>query len=171
MGLKELLVEIEKQVNQECINTSCSGAGCRVYLTDVPSDRVIIDLECEFERRSIDTRRCDYIILYGDDTQNRLAVVLIELKSGTFKALPVVDQLQGGADFVAEVFSELSAPAMVALQSLEIRCIPVLFHGKGIDKSQRYKLERAKVRFRRQTAAIQKGKCGQGRNLASVLNR
>ena len=169
MGLKELLAEIEKQVNQECINTSCSGAGCRVYLTDVPSDRVIIDLECEFERRSIDTRRCDYIILYGDDTQNRLAVVLIELKSGTFKALPVVDQLQGGADFVAEVFSELPAPAMVALQSLEIRCIPVLFYGKGIDKSQRYKLERAKVRFRQQPIGIQKAKCGQARNLASVL--
>ena len=171
MGLKELLVEIEKQVNQECINTSCSGAGCRVYLTDVPSDRVIINLECEFERRSISTKRCDYIIFCGDDTQNRLAVVLIELKSGTFKALPVVDQLQGAADFVAEVFAELPTTAAAALQSLEIRCIPVLFHGKGIDKSQRYKLERAKVRFYRQTAAIQKGKCGQARNLASVLNR
>ncbi len=171
MGLKELLAEIEKQINQECINTSCSGAGCRVYLTDVPPDRVIIDLECEFERRSIDTKRCDYIIFCGDDTQSRLAVVLIELKSGTFKAPPVVEQLQGGADFVAEVFAELSAPAMVTLQSLEIRCIPVLFHGKGIDKSQRYKLERAKVHFHRQTAAIQKGKCGQAGNLAAILNR
>ena len=171
MGLNELLTEIEKLVNPDCISTSCSGDGCRVYLTDVPSDRVIIDLECEFERRSIDTKRCDYIIFYGDDTQSKLTIILIELKSGTFKALPVVDQLQGGADFIAKVFAELPAPAMVALQSLDIRCVPVLFHGKGIDKSQRYKLERAKVRFHRQTAAIQKGKCGQAGNLTAVLNR
>ena len=171
MGLKELLAEIEKQINQACISTSCSGAGCRVHLTDVPSNKVIINLECEFERRSISTKRCDYILFCGDETRNRLTVVLIELKSGTFKALPVVDQLQGAADFVAKIFAELPALATGALQSLEIRCIPVLFHGKGIDKSQRYKLERAKVRFHHQITAIQKGKCGQARNLASVLKR
>ena len=170
MGLNELLTEIEKLVNSDCISSSCSGDGCRVYLTDVPSDRIIINLECEFERRSIDTKRCDYIIFCGDAPQNRLTVVLIELKSGTFKTLPVVDQLQGGADFVTEVFAELPTSAMVALQALEIRCIPVLFYGKGIDKSQRYKLERAKVRFRQQSPiGIQKAKCGQARNLASVL--
>ena len=169
MGLKELLAEIEQQVDGECLSNSCSGDGCRVYLTDVPSDRVIINLECEFERRSISTKRCDYILFCGNDTQSRLTVILIELKSGTFKALPVVGQLQGAADFVTEIFAELPAPATAALQSLEIRCVPILFHGKGIDKSQRYKLERAKIRFRRQTVAIQKGKCGQARNLASVL--
>ena len=150
MGLKELLAEIKQQVTQECISGSCSGDGCRVYLTEVPSDRVIINLECEFERRKIDTKRCDYIIFCEDDTQNGLSVILIELKSGTFKALPVVDQLQGAADFVAEIFAELPTSATVALQSLEIRCVPILFHGKGIDKSQRYKLERAKIRFRSQ---------------------
>ena len=170
MGLKELLAEIKKQVNQECISNSCRGDGCRVYLTDVPSDRVIVNLQCEFEQRKISTKRCDYIIFYGDDTPNNLAVVLIELKSGTFKAQAVTEQLQGGADFVAAVFRKLPEPATGSLQSLEITCIPVVFYGKGIDKSQRYKLERAKVHFHRQNAAIRKNKCGQARNLASVLS-
>ena len=169
MGLKELLAEIEQQVDGECLSNSCSGDGCRVYLTDVPSDRVIINLECEFERRSISTKRCDYILFYGDDTQNSLTIVLIELKSGTFKAPPVVDQLQGAADFVAKIFAELSAPATVALHSLEIRCVPILFYGKGIDKSQRYKLERAKIRFFSQYPTIKRRKCGEPKNLALVL--
>ena len=171
MGLRELLAEIRKQVNQTCISRSCSGNGCRVYLEDVPSDRIIVNLECEFEQRKISTKRCDYVIFYADHIQNRLVVVLIELKSGTFKATAVIDQLQGAADFVTEVFGKLPQNANSALRSLEeITCIPVLFHGKGIDKSQRYKLERAKIRFLRQIeGGIKKSKCNQARNLASVL--
>ena len=169
MGLKELLAEIKEQVNQECISNSCSGDGCRVYLTDVPSDRVIVDLECEFERRKISTRRCDYVLFCGNDTQNSLDVVLIELKSGTFKTPLVTDQLQGAADFVVEVFGKLSEPATVAIRALKITCIPVLFYGKGIDKSQRYKLERAKVSFYSQKPAIKRRKCGEAKNLSAVL--
>ena len=170
MGLKELLAEIRKQVNQTCISRSCRGDGCRVYLTDVPSDRIIVNLECEFEQRKIRTKRCDYVIFYADHIQNSLVVVLIELKSGTFKAPTVIDQLQGAADFVAEVFGKLPRNANSALRTLEISCIPVLFHGKGIDKSQRYKLEHAKIRFLRQIARIRKNKCNQAGNLASVLS-
>lgn len=66
MGVKELLTEISKQVNQKCISRNCSGDGCRVYLTGVPSPRVIVNLECEFEQRNINTKRCDYILFYVD---------------------------------------------------------------------------------------------------------
>ena len=170
MGLKELLAEIKEQVNQECLSNSCSGDGCRVHLTDVPSDRTIVNLECEFEQRKINTKRCDYVLFCGDDTQDSLAVVLIELKSGTFKTSGVTDQLQGAADFVVEVFRKLSEPAIEALKALKITCIPVLFYGRGIDKSQRYKLERAKIRFLSQNTAIKRSKCNQAKNLVSVLN-
>ena len=169
MGLKELLTEIRKQINQECLSNSCSGDGCRVYLTDVPSDRVIVDLECEFESRKINTQRCDYILFYSDGS-DKLVVVLLELKSGRFKALDVAHQLQGGADFVAKIFEKLPESLTIVLQSLEIVCIPALFYGKGIDKSQRYKLERAKVRFFRQNPTIKRRKCGEPKNLALVLS-
>ena len=69
MGLKELLEEIRKQMNQTCISRSCRGNGCRVYLTGVPSDRIIVNLECEFEQRKISTKRCDYVIFYADHIQ------------------------------------------------------------------------------------------------------
>ena len=171
MGLKELLAEIEKQVNVECMRNACSGDGCRVYLTDIPSDRVIVNLECEFERRKLNTKRCDYVLFCGDASQSNLIVVLIELKSGTFKTSAVSDQLQKGADFVTEMFEKLPEAARTALNMFEITYVPVLFHGKGIDRFQLRELERAKVRFSHQRTAIQRKKCGKAKNLASVLKR
>ncbi|MDE0010609.1 MAG: hypothetical protein OXU36_05675 [Candidatus Poribacteria bacterium] len=170
MGLKELLTEIEKQVNDECLSRSCSGDGCRVYLTDVPPNRVIINLECEFERRRITTKRCDYVLFYGNASQSSLIVALIELKSGTFKTPAITDQLQGAADFVTAVFEKLPEKANKTLSKLKITCIPILFHGKGIDRFQLRELERAKVRFFSQKPAIQRRKCGEPKNLASVLS-
>ena len=170
MGLKELLAEIGKQVNQECLSKSYSGDGCRVYLTGVPSPRVIVNLECEFQQRKLSTKRCDYVLFYADAALNSLAVVLIELKSGTFKTSTVADQLKGAADFVkTEVFEELSAVANSALRTLKITCIPILFHGKGIDRFQLSELERTKVDFLNQNTGIKRSKCGQAKNLTSVL--
>ena len=169
MGLKELLAEIEKQVNDECLSRSCSGDGCRVYLTDAPPNRVIVNLECEFEQRKINTKRCDYVLFYEDTLQNSLVVVLIELKSGTFKTPAVTDQLQGAANFVTEIFGKLPKEANAALSTLEITCVPALFHGKGIDRFQLRELERAKVRFFSQKTGIKRRKCGEAKNLALVL--
>ena len=169
MGLKELLAEIGKQVNKECLSKSCSGDGCRVYLTGTPPDRVIVNLECEFERRKISTKRCDYILFYGNASQSNLIVVLIELKSGTFKTGLVADQLQGAADFVAGLFGKLPKEANTVLNTLEITCVPSLFHGKGIDRFQLRELERAKVRFFSRNIAIKRRKCGEPKNLALVL--
>ena len=169
MGLKELLTEIERQVNDECLSTTCSGDGCRVYLTDVPTDRVIVNLECEFEQRKMRTKRCDYIIFCGDTSQNDLVVVLIELKSGGFKTSAVTDQLQGAADFVTQVFGRLPKETHSVLSTLDIICIPTLFHGSGIGRFQLRELERAKVYFRSKNTAIQRRKCSEPRNLASVL--
>ena len=169
MGLTELLTEIEKQVHGECLSKSCSGDGCRVYLTGTPSNRVIVDLECEFDRRKISTKRCDYILFCGNASQSNLVIALIELKSGSFKSPEVADQLQGGADFVTEMFGKLPKKASTALNTLEITCIPMLFHGKGIDRFQLRELERAKISFRSQNTAIKRSKCGQAKNLASIL--
>ena len=169
MGLKELLAEIGKQVNQECISRTCSGDGCRVYLTDVPADRVIVNLECEFKQRKINTKRCDYVLFCEDASQSSLVVVLIELKSGTFKTSTVADQLQSGADFVTEIFGKLPKEANVVLSTLEITCIPALFHGKRIGRFELRELERAKIRFLRQNPTIKRRKCGEPKNLTSVM--
>lgn len=98
-----------------------------------------------------------------------LAVVLIELKSGTFKTSTVAGQLQSGADFVTELFGKLPKEVEAALSTLEVTCVPTLFHGKRIDRFELRELERAKVRFLNRNAAIKRRKCGEPRNLALVL--
>lgn len=170
MRLSQVLDEIRSQVSADCLRNSCRGDGCSAYLTDVPPERVIIDLECEFRLRNRHTQRCDYVLFYADTAQNCLVIVLIELKSGTFKASTVANQLQGGADYVSGIFEGLNEEVRSALSALKTTCVPILFHGRGIDRAQRYKLERAKVRFRNQRAAIKKNKCKQRRNLAEVLS-
>ena len=67
------------------------------------------------------------------------------------------------------MFGKLPEKVNEALNTLEITCIPVLFHGKGIDRFQLRELERAKVRFLSRNTAIKRNKCGQAKNLASVL--
>ena len=169
MGFKELLTEIGKQVSDECLSKSCKDQGGRVYLTDTPTDRVIVNLECEFKRRKRRTKRCDYIIFCGNAPYTNLVVILIELKSGNFETPEITAQLQKGADFVTEIFEKLPEEANEALSSLEITCVPALFHGKGIDRFQLRELERAKVSFFNQKPTIKRRKCGEPKNLASVL--
>ena len=107
MAAEKLLTEIGNQVNQECLSRKCSGDSCRVYLTGVPSPRVIVDLECEYDQRKINTKRCDYAIFYINVPQSSLDIILIELKSGTFKTRAIIDQLQNGVDFVNVMLEKL----------------------------------------------------------------
>ena len=169
MGFKELLTEIGKQVNDECLSKSCKDQGCRVYLTDTPTDRIIVNLECEFKRRKKRTKRCDYIIFCGKTPYTNLLVILIELKGGGFKTPEITAQLQKGADFVTEIFEELPEEVKSVLSTIEITCVPVLFHGKGIDRFQLRELERAKVRFSNQKPTIKRCKCSEPKNLSLVL--
>lgn len=172
MRLSEVLDEIRSQVNVQCLRNSFRRDKCPVYLTDVP-ERVIVDLQCEFKlRKKHKKQRCDYVLFYADTAQNCLVIVLIELKSGHFKASTVINQLQGGAKYVLEdIFGNLNEEVRSALSALKTTCVPILFHGRGVDKAQRKELEGAKVEFRNQNAAIKKNKCGQRRNLAEVLSR
>ena len=169
MGFKELLTEIGKQVNDECLSKSCKDKGCRVYLTDTPTDRIIVNLECEFKQLKRRTKRCDYIIFCGNAPYTNLVIILIELKSGDFKTSEISIQLQKGADFVTEIFGKLPKKVNSVLSTLEITCVPVLFHGQGIDRFQLRELERAKVRFDSQNTAIKRRKCNEPKNLSLVL--
>jgi hypothetical protein len=159
--MSEVLSEIRRRIGEENLMNSCSGRGCRVDMADVPSNRIVVDVDRAFPLNQSRGKRCDRILIYGDPVKNRLVVTLIELKSGTFKATDVFEQLQGSID----LFSSLIP------QVLETTCIPVLFHGKGVSKLQHRDINRNPVRFRNQKFPIRLNKCGAPRNLANVLSR
>lgn len=160
MKLSEVLDAIRKQVGEENLTNSCSGDGCHVDMTDVPRERIVVDVERVFQVNQRQGKRCDRMLLYVDRTRSKLVVVLIELKSGNVDATEVFQQLQSGAKFAGELVPE----------DIETTCIPVVFHGKRIHDAQLRKLRRNEVRFLRQTFPISKKKCGRRtKNLASVL--
>lgn len=160
MQLSKVLDEIRERMGIENLTDSCSDRGCRVDMTDVPRDRIVVDVDMAFKAHQRTGKRCDRILFYIDTTENRLVVVLIELKSGTFKVTDVAQQLQGSANFVSSLVP----------RNLKATCIPVVFHGKGIHAAQRSRFRGTKVHFRNKEFVVRRNKCSAPKNLANVLS-
>ena len=159
--MSEVLSEIRERVGEENLINSCGGRGCRVDMAGVPRERIVIDVDMAFPANRIIGKRCDRILIYGDTVKNRLVMVIIELKSGTFKATDVFEQLQGSVDLFSDLIPRV----------LETTCIPILFHGKGVSKLQLKDINRTPVRFRNQRFPIRLRKCGVPKNLVNVLSQ
>ena len=157
--MSEVLSEIRERVGEENLINSCGDRRCRVDMTDIPRERVVVNVDTAFPANQSADKRCDRILIYGDTVKNRLVVALIELKSGTFKATDVSEQLQGSVNLFGGLIPQV----------LEVTYVPVLFHGKGVSKLQRRDLNRHPVRFRNQKFPIRLKKCGEPKNLAGVL--
>ena len=151
---------IRAKVGAENCGKSCSRKGCRVYLTgtDAPTDRVIVDADKAFPAHGWKGKRCDFI-LFVDRGDGRLLAAPVELKSGRTDVSEAVEQLQGGADFAAD----LAPPNAV--------CLPILFHGKGLHPAERNRLNHAKIVFRDDRAStIRTARCNRKGNLAGALS-
>ena len=159
--ISEVLRRIRERVGEKNIINSCSGRGCRVDMTGVPGERIVVDVDLAFPTNRVTGKRCDRILIYGDTSKNRLVMALIELKSGTFKATDVSEQLQESVGLLSGLIP----------QAFEMTCVPVLFHGKGISKLQLRDINRTPIRFRNQRFPIRLRRCGAPRNLASVLSQ
>ena len=159
--MSEVLSRIRERIGEENLINSCSGRGCRVDMTGVPRERIVVDVDLAFPANRATGKRCDRILIYGDTAKNRLVMALIELKSGTFKATDVSEQLQESVGLLSGLIPQV----------FEMTYVPVLFHGKGISKLQLRDINRTPVRFRNQRFPIRLKRCGAPRNLASVLSQ
>ena len=159
--MSEVLDMLRSQAGAASLSNSCSRDGCQVDMTDVPRRRVIIDMDKALSASTTAGKRCDYVLFFMD-AENRLVTVPLELKSGSVDSISeVCEQLQQGATYAEDLAEENSEPI----------CRPTLFHGRGIHKAQRPKLNRVKVRFRGQKLTINTARCGQPGNLARALRK
>ena len=124
MNVNKVLDSIRAQVDKENITKSCGGEGCRVYMTDVPSPRVVIDVEREFDSRKMDDKRCDRLLFYVNPAENNLVAAPIELKSGKADESEVVAKLENSLEFAANI-----APGLKTLKTVYA---PILFRGGDI---------------------------------------
>ena len=162
MNVNKVLDSIRAQVDKENITKSCGGEGCRVYMTDVPSPRVVIDVEREFDARKMDDKRCDRILFYVNPAENNLVAAPIELKSSKADESEVVAKLENSLEFAANI-----APGLKTLKTVYA---PILFRGGDIKWAKRKKLKQLSVPFRGKDLQILIGRCGASENLAKVLS-
>ena len=162
MNVNRVLDQIREQVDEENLMDSCSGEGCRVDMTGIPPERVVIDVEREFDSRNRTEKRCDRLLFFIDAAENNLVAAPIELKSGKAKQSEVTEKLQNSLNFAASL-----APRTRALTTVYR---PILFQGRGIKWTNPRGTKQLNVNFRGNKLRIRVGRCGKDENLVRSLS-
>ena len=163
MNLSKGLTHIREQVSPHSLTDECGGEKCKVYLTDdIPKERVVINVEKEFDARGESRKRCDRLLFYGN--KNTLVAVPIELKSGKADESDVREKLENSLKFAATLAPDRKG-------SGETVYVPVLFHGRGINWTNPKNRRQLTVNFQGKPVLVLIGRCGRERNLANLLSQ
>ena len=160
LNLSKGLTHIREQVSPNSLTKSCSGEGCQVYLTDIPSQKVVINVEKEFDARKDDRKRSDRLMFYGH--KNTFVAVPIELKGrGKGDKSQVLEQLKNGLEFAETLVKGLKNTVYV----------PIVFTKNGIRwTNPRRQNQELKLTFKGKTLRVLTGRCGRPKNLANLLS-
>ena len=133
--------------------------GCRVSMANIPTNRIVLDVDLAFPTGRAGINQCDFVLFYIDAAQNNLIGVPMELKRGDVNASEAVAQLQEGARIVDNCTPN----------DVEVNLILVLVHGGSMHRSQRNRLRTSRIRFRGEEFPINTARCGHQGNLAQAL--
>ena len=174
--MNNILKGIQDKIGAENCSRSCSKDKCKVDLNGTPSPHLIADPESKSKGSKSkgskskkgkgltndppdNKKECD-LIFFFQDSDGKLVIAPLELKTGEVKATLVRQQLQAGVHFAERMIPE----------SCCLVCQPILFHVGNLHKFQRDKLNQAKILFRGTQLTIQTAKCSQPGNLAKALS-
>lgn len=160
MNLSKGLTYIQGQVSLDSLTKDCGGEGCKVYRTDLPRMRVVIDVEKEFDLRGDSRKRCDRLLFY--ENKRTLVAVTIELKSGKANESEVSEKIENSLNFAVTISHN-------GKNSWDTVFVPVLFHGRGINWTSP-KRRKLTVNFQGKSVRILIGRCGREKNLANLLS-
>ena len=164
LNMSKGLTHIREQVSPNSLTNLRSGEGCRVYLTDMPKERIVINVEKEFDARGESGKRGDRLLFYRNAAKTTFVAVPIELKSGKADESDVREKLENSLKLASTVAPDRK-------ESGETVYVPVLFHGRGINwTNPRRRQQFFKVNFRGKPLQILIGRCGRKRNLAELLS-
>ena len=159
MTKSEILEDIRNRVGKRNLfnGNSFRRGRCSADLTDLPVNRVVVDLDKVFPTGQEGTNQCECVLFYFDTAAN-FVVVLIELKGGEVDASEASKQLKSGAAF-ATTYTPSGSNCI---------CHPVLFHN-GISRAEVRQLSKnqSRVRFQGKSFEIKTARCGG--KLADVL--
>ena len=147
--MNRLISAIAEQVPGYCHAKRFNKNGCRIGLQGAPSERVIVDMDCDalhYRMVRSDATTCS---LVGNVVAAWIAPV--ELKSGKLRASAVLDQLDGGA----------KAADRWLPPGIPFQLVPVLAHGKAIHRNDLKILRSRKIQLRGQRKRIELIRCGE----------
>lgn len=133
-------------------------------MNGVPTARIVVNVDREFDVRAPDKKRCDRLLFYfyAETTEHNLVAAPIELKSGKARESEVIEKLENSLEFAASIVPT-STP-------LKIAYVPVLFHGRGINWTNPKRRKQLSLFFRGRNLQVLIGHCGKAGNLAQVLS-
>ena len=158
MNLHEALEEVRQWVGNRKA-TSYTKEGCRVSMANIPSERVVLDVDLAFPTGRAGINQCDFVLFFFDAAQNNLIGVPMELKRGDVNASEAVAQLQEGARIVDSYTPN----------NVDINLVLLLVHGGSMHRSQRNRLRTSRIRFRGEEFPINTARCGHEGNLSQAL--
>ena len=159
VNLHEALEEVRQWVGNRMATSPYTKEGCRVSMANIPSERVVLDVDLAVPTGRANTNQCDFVLFYIDTTQNSLVGVPMELKRGDVDASEAIAQLQAGVHIVDNHMS----------RDVETNLVLILVHGGSMHRSQRNRLRTARIRFRGAEFPINTARCGHQGNLAQAL--
>ncbi len=162
LNLSKGLTHIQEKVSPNSITNECGGEGCRVYRTDLPRKRVVINVEKEFDSRGDSRKRCDRMLFYGNAGKKTFVAVPIELKSGKTEESDVREKLENSLKFATTLAPDRR-------ENGETVYVPVLFHGRGINWTNPRRRQLT-VNFQGKSVPVLIGRCGRKKNLANLLS-
>lgn len=127
----------------------CSAEGCTVPLKNAPTPHLVMDLDHPLFglKHRI---HCDFLFISWDCNGGSNWVVPLELKRGSPDSTEMVSQLQAGSGVAQARISE----------EHRTRFLPVGAYGGRLHKTQRDKLRKSRVSFRRIEYEIKLIRCG-----------
>lgn len=143
-----LVNRLTHEIPKDAFTKKCAKAGCEVPLTGTPSHKKVIDMDHPSLKIQGSTR-CDFLFLCGEHDDSDL-VVPLELKSGSPRASEVIDQLQGGVNFVRDR----------VCKDDRIKLVPVLARGGRMHRRQLKVLSGKRILFRGRKHRIKIIRCG-----------
>ena len=130
-------------------------------MTGVPPERVVINLEHEFDVRKRTEKRCDRLLFFIHPIENNLVAASIELKRGKAVESDVIEKTENSLKFIAQI-----APVSIRTQ---IIYTPILFEGRGVKWTNPKGIKQLSVLVHGKRLQILTGRCGRSRNLEKAL--
>jgi hypothetical protein len=130
-------------------------------MTGIPPERVVVNLESEFDLRDRTEKRCDRLLFFVHPAENDLIAASIELKRGRAVESDVIEKTENSLKFIAQIVT-------VSIRS-QIIYRPILFEGRGVKWTNPKGARQLKVSVHGKRLQILTGRCGRPRNLAGVL--